>query len=129
MDSGTSGHHGHGQGSYVRGATVDEGEGEGEEGGKASAAGAGNGGASFQTFLPHRANGEFTYIPTFWGEIIIAPVLAFVKLRESKIIRKPPRVASEMATATSTRYATTVNLVRSLRSKIEIPFWKWVGIS
>ena len=98
MDSGTSGHHGHGQGSYVRGAPVDEEE--EEEGGKASAAGVGNG-ASFQTFLPHRANGEFTYNPTSLGGNNYCSRLAFVKLRESKIIRKPPRVASEMATTTS----------------------------
>ncbi len=58
VDSGTSGHHGHGQGSYVRGAPVDDGEGEGEEDGKASAAAGVGNGASFQTFLPHRANGE-----------------------------------------------------------------------
>ncbi len=73
MDSGTSGHHGHGQGSYVRGAPVDEGEGDEEEGGKANAASGVGNGASFQTFLPHRANGEFTYNPTSLGEIIIAP--------------------------------------------------------
>ncbi len=63
---------------------MDEGEGEEEEGGKASAAAGGGNGASFQTFLPHRANGEFTYNPTSLGEIIIAPdwlLLCYEKAR------------------------------------------------